>query len=466
MPPPCNTATGGCDSSVSALLAPAVAGLFLAPDRRRPPLGISAVDVSAVTDEGLLHDASNLIGALGLYCDLLSLPNVLRPEHRHYAEEVRLLGSRTAAMIEQLIELRMLALPALDPLNLPDLPNLPNLRRMEPARKAAEADGRAVGAGGRARQPMSLRSIVERCSGLLSSVAGGRSVEVSYGEAAALPVRVAAESVERILVNLVRNASRALEECGLESAALAQPVEERMERTGRAAWRGGRGAERGAVAGSATVARNAGAVRIHVGVLISRTAPARPWPFQRVRLVVEDSGCGMGPEQLDQLLRGGRALARARHGIGFHVVRDLVQASGGELSVTSAPGVGTQVQMEWPLAPPSAASGDEGGSLPSPVSERRASRVSHDERHSAQPPLNSLAAQQAQHAGQVQQARTGRFRARDTAAGWPEGKLAEVKLDGFKLREVKLPEVKLMDRSRRPSQRISQPGAAAEKWRS
>ena len=38
-------------------------------------------------NEGLLHDARNLMGAIGLYCDLLSMPGVLsHPEHHHYAE--------------------------------------------------------------------------------------------------------------------------------------------------------------------------------------------------------------------------------------------------------------------------------------------------------------------------------------------------------------------------------------------
>ena len=31
------------------------------------------------------------------------MPGVLKPEHRHYAEEVRLLGVRSAAMIQQLM---------------------------------------------------------------------------------------------------------------------------------------------------------------------------------------------------------------------------------------------------------------------------------------------------------------------------------------------------------------------------
>ena len=51
-----------------------------------------------------LHDARNLMGAIEHYCNLLSMPSVLKPEHHHYAEELRLLSKRNGALIEQLIQ--------------------------------------------------------------------------------------------------------------------------------------------------------------------------------------------------------------------------------------------------------------------------------------------------------------------------------------------------------------------------
>jgi hypothetical protein len=45
------------------------------------------------------------MGALRLYCDLLSMPDVLKPEHRRYAEELRLLNTRSEALMEHLIQL-------------------------------------------------------------------------------------------------------------------------------------------------------------------------------------------------------------------------------------------------------------------------------------------------------------------------------------------------------------------------
>jgi signal transduction histidine kinase len=145
-------------------------------------------------------------------------------------------------------------------------------------------------------------------------VAGGRTIEFVYGEAAALPVRVAEDAIERILVNLVRNAARALEDI---------PSESRMEGPG---------------------------IRIGVGLLVHGIGEPKPWPFRHVRLTVEDSGCGMTAERLGQLVSGLLPVTED-HGIGFRVVQELVAASEGDLQVVSVPGAGTRVQIEWPIAP-------------------------------------------------------------------------------------------------------------------
>jgi len=294
--------------------------------------------------EGLLHDARNLVGALGLYCDLLAMPDVLQPQHRHYAEEVRLLGSRCGALIEHLM--------AGEP------PQLGEVGATETGQAATLTGvGRPVegsaGETGDAAQSLSLRAVVERCAGLLSRVAGGRSIELSFGAAAAVPVRVAEEVVERILVNLVRNAAAALagyppssgpgKELGAYTPAAKGANGATSVPRGTHVW-----IREASADGLAEVVP--GTIRIGVGLLVDRVGAARPWPFRRVRLVVEDSGCGMEPEQLEWLLRGGRAPARSNHGIGFRVVRELVEASGGELRAMSALGTGTRVQVEWPMA--------------------------------------------------------------------------------------------------------------------
>jgi signal transduction histidine kinase len=255
-----------------------------------------------VHGEGLLHDARNLVGAIGLYCDLLSMPGVLKPEHRQYPEELRLLGARSRALIEALMcSLLTLEKPG-------------KLRVDGPAEADIQQSFTSAdlpGAAGKTLKAVSLRSIVERCSGLLSRVASGRELAIDYGPAAATPVKISEEAVERILVNLVRNAAAAVCE--------------------------------GAAGGAC------GTIRITLGMLASRVGELKPWPFQRVRLSVEDSGCGMNPEQLDCLLHGEEPSGDS-HGIGFRVVRELAATSDGELQVTSKMGAGTRVQIEWPVA--------------------------------------------------------------------------------------------------------------------
>jgi signal transduction histidine kinase len=198
-------------------------------------------------------------------------------------------------------------------------------------------------------KPISLRNIVERCSGLLTRVAGGRAIEISYGAAASVPVSVPEDVAERILVNLVRNAAAALDECSVlaREVVVSQTADRDLSKSataGCSAHTCGTLADRAAKATPASI-------RISVGLLLSRVGDPKPWPFQRVRITVEDSGCGMSVEQVKQLLSGEPPPSRDSHGIGFGVVRQLVAISGGSLRVMSALGKGTSVQVEWPMAP-------------------------------------------------------------------------------------------------------------------
>ncbi|HWB32041.1 MAG TPA: HAMP domain-containing sensor histidine kinase [Acidobacteriaceae bacterium] len=259
------------------------------------------------TSEGLLHDASNLMSALSLYCDLLSVPGVLKPEHRHYADELRLVGQRSGAMIEQLMDRHIRRQQEIAP-----------VRPVPVERRGAYVDGAGLSARAVPLRPLSLRATVERSAGLLTRVAGGRGVSIVYGQAAGMAVRVPQESIERILVNLVLNAAGALERSGRRDP-----------------------------------------VQVGVGIPPQVSGSLRPWPFRRTQLVVEDRGCGMTACELQRLLEAAPSRG-ARHGIGFRVVRDLVCASGGELSVSSEPGRGTRVCIEWPAVAPDtdALSGD------------------------------------------------------------------------------------------------------------
>jgi signal transduction histidine kinase len=132
---------------------------------------------------GLAHDAGNLLGALGLYCDLLSAPGVLRPEHQHYAQELRALTKRSDALLSQL-------------LNRPQGPSLEDCNT--PVSRSASPNHDAA-ASLREIEPL-LAAIAAPCSSVVCKAP--RSLRSPY-----LPTDV----FERILVNLVRNAAQAIE---------------------------------------------------------------------------------------------------------------------------------------------------------------------------------------------------------------------------------------------------------------
>jgi len=120
---------------------------------------------------GLAHDAGNLLGALNLYSELLSMPGVLHDEHREYAAELRQLSERSWAMIDRLVN------------------------------HAQNVPGGETGA-------TVLLEVVERCRGLLGKIAG-RKVEIVWNAGGFQSVNVPAEAVERIVTNLVKNAAEA-----------------------------------------------------------------------------------------------------------------------------------------------------------------------------------------------------------------------------------------------------------------
>jgi signal transduction histidine kinase len=219
----------------------------------------AVADSGIAEGAGLAHDAGNLLGALSLYSELLAMPGVLHEEHRGFAADLRLLSDRSWAMIHRLV----------------------NHARGERERVGVECTV--------------LPELVERCRGVLSRVAG-RVVEVSFGVGAYAPIDARAEAVERILTNLVKNASEAMAGEG----GIAVSVEGALD--------GGR---------------------------------------RRVVMTVRDMGCGMSSASVERLMRVGGISSTSGRGLGFRVVRELVAMSGGCLNVESEPGVGTSISVEW-----------------------------------------------------------------------------------------------------------------------
>lgn len=213
---------------------------------------------------GLAHDAGNLLSALGLYCDLLETRGVLRPRHAHYASELRLLSQRSAALISRLLSHGLPAKTA-----------------------AAPADACPV-AILRAFEPL-LRLLVQPDA----------TLHVHAPEALP-PLPFSAESFERILVNLTRNASASLRSIGKSAPE--------------------------------------GAVRITLEAVGAH-----------LRLTVADNGPGMSSEDAAAFRQPSPLPAGALHGFGHRIVHELLQSTAGELSIHLGPGYGTTVRIDWPL---------------------------------------------------------------------------------------------------------------------
>jgi C4-dicarboxylate-specific signal transduction histidine kinase len=112
----------------------------------------------------------------------------------------------------------------------------------------------------------------------------------------------AAEVLERILVNLTRNAATALR---------AHPPQDVVGR---------------------------------IRIVVSGDA-------MRLSLTVADNGPGMPPEIAVAFLKPAALPQGAIRGLGHRVVGNLVQSTGGQLSISVAPKGGTTLRIDWPLSP-------------------------------------------------------------------------------------------------------------------
>jgi signal transduction histidine kinase len=92
-----------------------------------------------------------------------------------------------------------------------------------------------------------------------------------------------------------------------------------------------------------------------------RLAEAFFLPLHTFSLVVEDSGIGMTPAEIDRVFepwyrgRHDGADGRPGSGLGLHITRGLVEAHGGRIRLASTPGRGTTVWIRLPRDPASEA---------------------------------------------------------------------------------------------------------------
>jgi len=68
----------------------------------------------------------------------------------------------------------------------------------------------------------------------------------------------------------------------------------------------------------------------------------------RVRIIVRDTGCGLGADEVARIFQPFYTTRPGGTGLGLPLVRKIVEAHGGRVHVVSAPGRGTSVVLDLP----------------------------------------------------------------------------------------------------------------------
>jgi len=192
-------------------------------ERQRVETVVKTLSMAGSRGESLAevaHDARNMVAALGLYCDLLEEPGVLAAPFSHYGNELRLVAAASRRLVEKLVALdaqsaAAAALPGLEEDEPEEWPaSFPNhllaARQREQARERAAADWEPQGSA-----PIrNLAAELMANRNLLAALAGPSVALTVDAEGGALPVRMNGEDLTRVLVNLVKNASEAMDESG------------------------------------------------------------------------------------------------------------------------------------------------------------------------------------------------------------------------------------------------------------
>ena len=293
---------------------------------------------------GVAHDARNMVTALGLYCDLLEEPGVVAAPFAHYANELRLVAAASRRLVEKLVALDVQANPEAD---LPGIETSPAegwtastralaLPHMSPATSLGATqdltpapssgtnfdigfDRRLLRSFDRGRlwermpaEPVSnLAAELLANRNLLSALAGPGIALTVDAEGGAQGVRLAAEDLTRVLVNLVKNAAEAMP--------------------------GG------------------GRIQIGLGEL-----PAGEGAAGWLAVTVEDNGPGIPGDALEKIFESGYTTRAANtavigswpvshRGLGLAICRSLVEGAGGRLVASNRAQGGARFEIELPV---------------------------------------------------------------------------------------------------------------------
>ncbi len=276
---------------------------------------------------GLAHDAGNLLQALGLYCELLQVPGVLRPEHMHYASELRQLSERSSAMIRRL--LKGFAVPDTAPDAAQAAASVPaEVARPSLAPSASKPAPQAWLNAPKNVAPACFNpaETLHQQSVLLQRIAAPWAI-ISVMTQDALPgLEFSAEILERITVNLVLNAAEALRNAG--DAPDPRRLLRSVPQPGAAQD----------LEAEPTKETKAGRIRVSLRMAAGR-----------LRLSVEDNGPGMPPGIAAAFLRPAPLPPGTARGLGHRIVHELAMATGGQLAIRVRPGTGTTFSVDWPV---------------------------------------------------------------------------------------------------------------------
>jgi anti-sigma regulatory factor (Ser/Thr protein kinase) len=222
---------------------------------------------------GLAHDAGNLLGALSLYCELLEAPGVLAPHHRHYITELRLIYERSGALLSRLLHLT------------PDQFNTGTTYPSKATGKSAPAH-------------QSPAETLHALAPVLSSMAAPYAQVTLEVPRQLPPIELSAEALERIAVNLVRNAAEAIHHSQLSGG------------------------------------------HIHVSLHVVAG---------RLRLSVEDNGPGMPPALAAAFLHPAPLPPGTHRGYGHRNIHELSESTRGRIGIHVRPGRGTTLCVDWEI---------------------------------------------------------------------------------------------------------------------
>jgi signal transduction histidine kinase len=269
--------------------------LLLASEMRSTEIGAETPGTLQAEADGLAgiaHDACNMMTALGLYCELLDEPGVLRPAHRHYVNELRMVAASGRKLVEKLTGLRAIEF------------GVSTGEKFSSVRPDLATD-----------VIHDLASELMANRNLLAAMAGPSiSLEI-LPSSCHLPVRLSPENLTRILVNLIKNACEAMLGGG------------RIEIT----------------LGAVVSFSDTHSVRPS-GVLLTVNDTGAGIPSETLDMIFE-SGYTTKVESHETT---NNSWPSPHRGLGLAIVRSLVEEAGGTVNAESSIGKGTCFVIELP----------------------------------------------------------------------------------------------------------------------